>query len=57
MLSMTDGKAVKTRSTDEVKSSCKYVCWGDFENCVKIDETKTGHLICLEARDGCTDEC
>ena len=58
MLSTTDGKTIKTTSADtSERSSCNKICWGIFENCLRIDDTLTGHLLCLEDRDRCTKDC
>lgn len=39
------------------RSGCKIGCWSAFENCLNIDGSISGHLICLERKDGCLTHC
>ena len=39
------------------RSTCKNSCWGDFERCVRAGKTLADHLLCLEAKDVCYQDC
>ena len=39
------------------RSACRIGCWGAFESCINADGTLSGHLICMERKDGCLTEC
>lgn len=39
------------------RGSCKNICWGEFESCLRIGTSLVEHLLCLEVKDKCYSHC
>ena len=44
-------------ATSFKRSACRLGCWDAFETCINTDGTISGHLICMQEKDGCLTEC